>query len=281
MRVRNRLLGASAMFSLLFAAGAVYAGPVTTINTEVDVIPNSASAETQQNSEPSIAVNPNNPSQLVSGAFTANFSAAPVNVTTPYWLSTNGGVTWGGFGTLQTLDKSLAWQAGDTSALTATLHGISTANNDIQTFSSTNGTSFNNLKNTFSPPADLDQPWIRTGPSASGPAQNVYVGFNNLSNSGTGAGQGHTASVNVSTDGGTTYTTKVIETVTPSAGQDGPAIREAINGGAVYAMFTRWNTTASSSAQGTRYGSDIIVVKSADFGVNFSAGTRSMRASTV
>ena len=280
MRISNRLLSATALFTCLLAAGPVSAGPATIINREVDVIPNVASAETQQNAEPSIAVNPNNPSQMVSGAFTAMFSSAPVNVTTPYWQSTDGGVTWGGFGTLQTLDKSLAWQAGSTSALTATLHGISEAN-DIQTFSSTNGTSFNNLNNNSSPPASLDQPWIRTGPSASGPAQNVYVGFNNLSNSGTGAGQGHTASVNVSTDGGTTYTTKVIETVTPSAGQDGPAIREAINGGAVYAMFTRWNTTASSSAQGTRYGSDIIVVKSADFGVNFSAGTRSMRASTV
>ena len=277
MRVGNRLLGTTAMIACLSVAGAVYAGPVTIINTEVDVIPNGASAETQQNSEPSIAVNPNNQSQLISGAFTGIFSAAPVNLTTPYWISANGGTTWSSFGSLQTLDKSLAWQAGDANPLTATLHGISTAapfNNDIQTFGSTNGTSFNQTKNTFSPPAALDQPWIRTGPSSVGPAQNVYVAYNNLSNFGTAAGQGHTASVNVSTNDGTAYTTKVIETVTPGAGQDSPAVREAVNGGTVYAMFTRWNTTVSTSTQGTRFGSDVIVVKSTDFGNTFSAGTR-------
>jgi len=256
MYIRNWHLWTTALITCFSFAGAVGATPLTTINTEVDVIPNAASAESSQNAEPSIAINPNNPSQLISGAFTNNFSSAPVNVTTPYWQSTDGGATWSSFGSLQTLDKSLAWQAGDANPLTATLHGIAGAN-DIQTFGSTGtfgnaGSPFNQTKNTFSPPANLDQPWIRTGPSLAGPAQNVYVGYNNLSNFGTGAGQGHTASVNVSTNDGTTYTTKVIETVTPGVGQDSPAVREAANGGTVYAMFTRWNTTVSNSTDGTR-----------------------------
>jgi len=116
---------------------------VTVINTEVNVIPKTDSAETQQNAEPSIAFNPNNPSQLISGAFTGIFSAPPVNLTTPFWISANGSAAWSDFGSLQTLDKSLAWQAGDANPLTATLHGIRGNNNDIQTFGSTNGTSFN------------------------------------------------------------------------------------------------------------------------------------------
>ena len=37
--------------------------------TLVDIVPNSDSSETEQNSEPSIAVNPLNPMQMIAGAF--------------------------------------------------------------------------------------------------------------------------------------------------------------------------------------------------------------------
>src|SRR5437879_7201197 len=79
--------------------------------------------------------------------------------------------------------------------------------------------------NTFAPqsPDDLDQPWVRTGPS-----DHVYVAYNNLNTF-----PGKSASVNVSADGGSTYTPVVIEQVTPTAppagaGQDAPAVRLAV-----------------------------------------------------
>jgi len=113
--MRSLLIDATLVIIYLSVASAADATPFTTINTMVDVIPNLESAEARQNSEPSIAVNPNNTSQLIAGAFTNIFSAPPVNVTTPFWISTNGGTAWSSFGSLQTLDKSLAWQAGDAS----------------------------------------------------------------------------------------------------------------------------------------------------------------------
>jgi hypothetical protein len=262
MRIRKLLVVVSlAMMTSFTLAGMADAGPITTINTLVDVIPFSQSGESQQNSEPSIAVNPNNTSQLISGAFTSIFSPAPINATTPFFISNNGGITWADFGSLQTLDKSIAFNG--STPLTATLHGIA-GGTQIQTFSSTNGLNFNNNTNNFPTvgAGDLDQPWIRTGPN-----NHVYVAFNNLA----GFPAAKSASLNVSTDGGVTYVTRVLETVTPGAGQDGPSVRQAINGNTVYAVFTRWNTLLSTSDGGERFASQEIVVKSTDGGVTFAA----------
>src|SRR5262249_46481921 len=159
---------------------------------------------------------------LISGAFTNIFSANPLNSTTLFWTSNNGGTTWADFGSLQTLDKSIAFNG--STPLAVTLHG--TGPNppppQIQTFSSTNGLSFNNTLNTFNATGnDPDQPWVRTGPN-----NHVYVAFNNLF----GFPNAKSASLNVSTDGGSTYVTRVLETVTPGAGQDGPSVRQAVNG---------------------------------------------------
>jgi hypothetical protein len=74
---------AAALLSLAALAVPAMAGPITI----VDIIPNSDSSETQQNSEPSIAVNPLNPSQVIAGAFTGIFSGPPTNVTTPLFKS--------------------------------------------------------------------------------------------------------------------------------------------------------------------------------------------------
>jgi hypothetical protein len=259
MRTGNLLLWTLTMVACLCLAGIADAGPITTINTLVDVIPFSQSNESQQNSEPSIAVNANNTSQLISGAFTSIFSPNPINATTLFWISNNGGTTWADFGSLQTLDKTLAFNG--STPLAATLNGV-VGGTRIQTFSGNNfATNLNNFG-----PADLDQPWIRTGPN-----NHVYVAFNDLTNFATGA---KSASINVSTDGGATYTTKVIETVFPGAKQDGPSVRQAVNGNTVYAVFTRWNTLLSTSSGAERFASQEIVVKSTDGGNTFSAGTQ-------
>src|SRR5215510_2571429 len=122
MRTRTLLLWTITMMSWLCLAGMADAGPVTTINLLVDVIPSSQSGEEQQNSEPSIAVNPNNQNQMIVGAFTSIFSPAPINSTTPFFISNNGGTIWADFGSLQTLDKSIAFNG--STPLATTLNGI-------------------------------------------------------------------------------------------------------------------------------------------------------------
>jgi hypothetical protein len=78
----------------------------------VDAILQVDSAETDQNSEPSIAVNPTNWRQMVIGSFGAG---------TPYFISMDGGSTWFSFGRLSTNDKTIAWTPDGSSVLTATL----------------------------------------------------------------------------------------------------------------------------------------------------------------
>jgi hypothetical protein len=51
-----------------------------------DIVPNSDSGETFQSSEPSIAVNPVDPTQLVAGIFSSSAAS--------YFTSTDGGTTW-------------------------------------------------------------------------------------------------------------------------------------------------------------------------------------------
>jgi hypothetical protein len=77
----------------------------------VNVIPRARSGETQQDSEPNLAVNPQNPQQLAISAFTFDSSAGPNRA--PIYVSNDGGNSW--VLTLivpspgQTLDISLAF----------------------------------------------------------------------------------------------------------------------------------------------------------------------------
>jgi hypothetical protein len=143
----------------------------------------------------------------------------------------------------------------------------------INTFSSTlaNG-NFGNPINTFGPINFLDQPWIETGP-----ANQVYIAYNDLSRAGTGlmggTSDGKTAAILVSSDGGVTYKSIVLDQVGGKF-QDDPAVREAVNGNTVYAVFDRWTGIASSDANGTQWDSQVVVVKSVDAGADFTAGVQ-------
>lgn len=244
--------------ALLCAIPAASAAPINVI----DVIPNAASAETGQNSEPSLAVDPLNPNDMISGAFSSTFVVG--GVSTPYWISTNGGATWSGFGTLPSDDKSLAWRQDGVAALTTTLNPVG-ANFEINTFQS-GATNFGAAINTFNPGQSLDQPWVRTGPGGQ-----TYLAYNNLSNF--GASNGKTASIVVSGNNGVTYVSPVtLETVTPAGGQDAPSVRQAVNGSTVYAAFTRWGPSSGVTGGTIFPGSQVVVVKSTNAGASFSAG---------
>ena len=126
----------------------------------LDLIPATNSGETDQNSEPSIAVNPVNPAQMIAGAFGGSLP--------PFFISTDGGTTWSIFGTLFNNDKSIAWKVDGSAVLVATMIGMPDFG-PINTHSA-----FNQLNNYVGSNLN-DQPWIRTGPS-----NRVYVAFNDL-----------------------------------------------------------------------------------------------------
>ena len=216
----------------------------------VDVIPAADSAETGQNSEPSIAVNPLNTDQIIAGSFAAT--------TMSFFLTLDGGTSWSHYDDIDGEDKSLAWKPDGSGFYTVAM----TLNADFQTYSgTTSSTGFGSPINTFAPanPDNLDQPWIRTGPS-----DHVYVSYNNLNN----FGSGDTASINVSTDGGQNFTPTIIDQTGGTVGQDAPAVRLDVNGDRVYAIFTRWNTTVENDSNGSRFGSQVVVVRSDDGGAD-------------
>ena len=65
-----------------------------------------------------------------------------------------------------------------------------------------------------------------------------------------------------------------LETMNPPAGLDAPSVRSAVNGSTVYAAFTRWGTKTDITDVGSIYtGSQVVVTKSTNSGVSFSAGT--------
>jgi hypothetical protein len=213
----------------------------------VDTIPESASGESAQNSEPSIGVNPINPTQMLAGTF----GSAGQD---PFFISTDGGTTWSIFGTLFNNDKSIAWKVDGSAVLIATMIGMPDFG-PIDTHSA-----FTQL-NHYVGSNRNDQPWIRTGPS-----DHVYVAFNDLGLF--NPGNGRTASVNVSTTGGANPTTVGLDRVGAGVGQDGPAVRVAVNGSRVYAVFDRWTSTVQNSANGSRFNSDLVVVRSDNGGAD-------------
>ncbi|HEY7425567.1 MAG TPA: hypothetical protein VH682_15150, partial [Gemmataceae bacterium] len=89
--------------------------------TVVNMIPQAMSGETNQDSEPMLAVNPDNPDHLVGTAFTPDPMGGP---NAPVYVSTDGGNTWVlnpivvGGGTLGTSDITVAF-TGSTQVLYA------------------------------------------------------------------------------------------------------------------------------------------------------------------
>lgn len=223
----------------------------------IDIIPASQSSESEQNGEPSLGINPQNPQQIVAGVFGGTFA--------PYFISTNGGTTWSSFGTLKHGDTTEAFTQDGSRVLAAILPPEADGEEQdpdqgtqINTYSTTVATGFfANPIQTFPGPG-LDQPWLVTGPN-----NHVYYTFND-----TGAPGGRSAQINVSTDNGQSYTNYTLDRVGGSAGQDDPAVRDAVNGNVVYAVFDRWTSVEQEDDSGTRYNSQIVVMKSANGGAD-------------
>ena len=216
----------------------------------VDVIPSSDSSETDDSSEPSVAVDPLNTNQIVVGAYGVYVSPSIVS---PFFTSIDGGTAWTTYGELDHNDKSLAWSQDGSTLFAATLVDTSGNNAEINTYSGTiSGSDFGSPINTFNPVRDLDQPWIRTGSGGE-----VYVAYNDITSTGV-----DTANVLVSSNGGSSYTSAALDRNSGSIIQDAPAVRLAVNGATVYGAFTRWTSVLDSNADETRYNADVYVVRS-------------------
>ena len=238
--------------------------------TVTNIIPNSLSHETNQDSEPSIAVNPANPNQIAISAFTPD----PLGgANAPVFISIDGGATW-------STNSIVPGQFGETNDITIRF-GRSSGNFYAAIIRDDPGTTvatkrFNILRTSnFTSSAtmailverkNVDQPFIQADAAIGGPdagQDRVYVGDNDFAAAG-----GQTATIDQSLDAGATtpaFTSIRLERrSTGTAGQDGPQIRPITHpDGTVYVIFYGWrafNETTYSVA------ADIIVLRDDNWG---------------
>jgi hypothetical protein len=244
----------------------------------VNVIPNSRSDETHQDSEPGIAVNPSNPSEIVVTAFTP----ADTGLTnSPIYFSTDGGLTWQlnfivPFGTVPELPQEDQFP-GDQSIAFATasneLYGAFTTLDDgtLKVFRTNDPTATDTLP-TMDPRHQVDQPWVEARTVRSGPDRGkdrLYVAYNDSLTKPPGS---PSATVDVCLDAAShspSFTRVLLEqrSVSPDS-FDGFAVRPvAHDDGTVYVIYERW-TSGSVAPPGETINitTDIVVARDDNWG---------------
>ena len=218
----------------------------------VDLIPASLSGETNQDSEPFLAVQAANPQIMVASAFTPN----PISNTgnAPLYVSEDAGNTWvlNAITPVQrmTCDITHAISIGENHPR-GDLHAgtLACAASVTLDESESDDVSSSAVMNVQSSRTNVDQPFVRA--LAFSNADHIYVGVNDL-----GQSSGRTATVDVSLDGGASYKSYSIES-RKTMGQDGPSVRPAVApDNTVYAAFFGWRKFNGSLAT-----SDVVVVR--------------------
>ena len=242
-------------FGVLLAVGFALAqgqSPVAPAIKVVDLVPASLSGETNQDSEPFLAIQMANPQVMVASAFTPNPFSNTGNA--PVYISQDGGNSWvlNAITPVQrmTCDITHAMAAGENHPR-GDLHAgtLACASSITLDESETNDVSSSTTMTVQTSRDDVDQPFVRALGLSSG--DRIYVGVNDFNQP-----NGHTATVDVSVDGGATYKSFPIET-RATMGQDGPSVRPAVAAdGTVYAAFFGWRKFDGKTAT-----SDVVVVR--------------------
>lgn len=218
----------------------------------VNLIPKSLSGETNQDSEPSIAVDPDDPDLIVATAFT------PVpGPNAAYYVSTNGGASWTlnaalpGQGPFGTSDITVAFDRSGKDLYVGFLRGDN-INLEVDRSTAPTTPAITNLEGR----GGVDQPFTKATTVTKGPdagKDRLYVGLNDFAAPG-----GRTSTIEVALDAasaGPLFTSVRIDTRATS-GQDGPQVRPAIHAdGTIYAAFYGWRASAANIT------TDVVVVR--------------------
>lgn len=251
---RRLLLSVPAIALFVLAAGFLSVrgqSPATPAIKVINLIPASLSGETNQDSEPFLAIQTANPQVMVASAFTPN----PVSTTgnAPVYVSQDGGQTWvlNAITPVQrmTCDITHAMATGE-SHPRGDLHAgtLACASSITLDESESNDVASSATMDVQSTRGNVDQPFVRALGVSSG--DRIYVGVNDFNQQ-----NGHTATVDVSVDGGATYKSIPIE-ARKTMGQDGPSVRPAVaSDGTVYVAFFGWRKFDGKTAT-----SDVVVV---------------------
>ena len=241
----------------------------------VNMIPQTLSGETNQDSEPNLAVNPVNPLQIAGSAFTPNPMGG---ANAPIYVSLDGGDTWtlnsivpsaGGLGTG---DITLKFTGTSSRLFTSILDGTTGAFEVHRTTDFTSSATMVQLESR----GNEDQPFVQAGTVMGGAdtgKDRVYIGVNDFNATG-----GKTATMEQTLDGGLTspvFSSIRLEKRT-TLGQDGPQVRPAVHSdGTIYAAFMRWISSTGSFPANTLIisNAEAIIVRDDNWGKGASPFT--------
>jgi hypothetical protein len=225
----------------------------------VNMIPKSLSRETNQDSEPTIAVNPANPLQLAASAFTPDPQKGPL---APIYVSNDGGNTWtlnsivpGNDRLTGTGDITLMFSRRSNVLYAGILRGDSNEMrmNILRTKNFAGATPMEVLVNR----KNVDQPYVQvTTEAGSNGKDRVYVGNNDL-----GVASGLTATIDQSLNAASASPSfkKIRIESRQTPGQDGPPVRPSIHpDGTAYAIYHSWRSFNDQTGEGT---ADIVVLR--------------------
>ena len=227
----------------------------------VNMIPNSLSGETEQDSEPMLTVNPNNPQQIVATAFTPN-PMGPGSSFAPVYVSTDGGNTW----TLNaivpggeiTVDISVAFGPKSNNLYAGILRADAPVNqrqlNILRTTNFQSAAPMKVLVDRFGP----DQPFAHAilGGAGAAATDRVYIG-DNLPQS----------TVDFSLNGAAATATAGFKSAViefrSNVGQNGPQVRTASHSsGVTYVAYYGWRKrTGDFDANTLSITADVVVVR--------------------
>ncbi len=226
----------------------------------INMIPKALSAETNQDSEPHLTVNPANTRQIVGTAFTPDPSLGP---NAPIYVSLDGGNTW----MLNSIVPSTAGSISGTGDITTSFNGnasklygaILKAGSSAMQFLRTSSFSTPPPMTVLKSRPNADQPF--TLATTIGGKDRVYIGNNDFA-----AGGGRTATIDQSLDGG--IAAPVFQAIRvekrSTVGQDGPQTRPTAHpDGTVYAAFYRWRSLTGNFQANTLVitSADVVVVR--------------------
>ncbi|HEY6059830.1 MAG TPA: hypothetical protein VIV10_04535 [Gemmatimonadales bacterium] len=215
----------------------------------VNMIPASLSGETAQDAEPFLAALSGNSAVMAASAFTPN-PAGSSSTTAPIFVTQDSGRTWALRATVPsdvtTADITEAFDGGGGDLYA----GILSMSGDLVLDELKTGDVFSlTPMSVQASRGNVDQPFVRA--TSVGTADRVYIGMNDFDAPG-----GQTATVDVSQNGGTSYTTHRIET-RGTADQDGPSIRPSVAADrTVYVAYFGWRSFDGNVAT-----SDVVVVR--------------------
>jgi hypothetical protein len=239
----------------------------------VNIIPQSLSAERNQDSEPMLAVNPTNANHIVATAFTPDPAHG---LSAPYYVSTDGGNTWGLNAVVpggeMTADITVAFSGAADKLYAGILRQDSpfpiTRMNILRADDFSSNVPMTVLDDRQQP----DQPFTQAATVSSGAdtgKERLYVGNNDF------AASPQTATLDVSLDAGSAN--PAIQSIRlehrDTGGQDGPQVRTAVHSdGTVYSAFYGWRAQTGDFQTNTLVvTADVVVTRDDAWGAGGAA----------